>query len=226
MLSSGINVHFDVGANYQSPLEPYIIPGGPRPRRRIDRRAHHRLQPHRDRSAMGLPVFRLSGCPSAGRPASGSFATSSSTAADRRELRDRGQPELRSPIRSQPEGHVPLCAVRARARPAERAVPGHGRQRRRRMPAGERRLPRAAHQFRRRRFPRSGDLLVTLGGFDDGAGLPIGTAFMQASTLMHELGHTFELDPRRRSPRAARAQLQAELSERDELPVPAARPAD
>src|SRR5262249_62071377 len=38
-----------------------------------------------------------------------------------------------------------------------------------------------------------GDLMVTLGGFDDGDGKPVGTPFMQASTLMHELGHTFEL---------------------------------
>ncbi len=41
-------------------------------------------------------------------------------------------------------------------------------------------------------FP-GGDLLITLGAFDDAAGNPIGTPFMQASTLMHELGHTFEL---------------------------------
>ena len=41
-------------------------------------------------------------------------------------------------------------------------------------------------------FP-GGDLLVTLGAFDDAAGQPVGTPFMQASTLMHELGHTFEL---------------------------------
>ena len=41
-------------------------------------------------------------------------------------------------------------------------------------------------------FP-GGDLMVTLGGFDDTAGRPVGTPFMQASTLAHELGHTFEL---------------------------------
>ena len=41
-------------------------------------------------------------------------------------------------------------------------------------------------------FP-GGDVLVTLGAFDDGQQLPVGTAFMQASTLMHELGHNFEL---------------------------------
>jgi hypothetical protein len=41
-------------------------------------------------------------------------------------------------------------------------------------------------------FP-GGDLLITLGAFDDAAGNPVGTDFMQASTLMHELGHTFEL---------------------------------
>ncbi len=40
-------------------------------------------------------------------------------------------------------------------------------------------------------FP-GGDVLVTLGAFADTAGLPIGTPFMQASTLMHELGHNFE----------------------------------
>lgn len=38
-----------------------------------------------------------------------------------------------------------------------------------------------------------GDVLVTLGAFDDAEGLPVGTTFMQASTLMHELGHNFEL---------------------------------
>lgn len=40
-------------------------------------------------------------------------------------------------------------------------------------------------------FP-GGDLMVTLGAFKDASGLPIGTPFMQASTLMHELGHAFE----------------------------------
>ncbi|HEY7290006.1 MAG TPA: Ig-like domain-containing protein [Vicinamibacterales bacterium] len=38
-----------------------------------------------------------------------------------------------------------------------------------------------------------GDAMVTLGSFDDISGKPVGTPFMQGSTLMHELGHTFEL---------------------------------
>jgi hypothetical protein len=41
-------------------------------------------------------------------------------------------------------------------------------------------------------FPGA-DSIVTLGGFPDAANLPIGTPFMQASTLMHELGHNFQL---------------------------------
>ena len=41
-------------------------------------------------------------------------------------------------------------------------------------------------------FP-GGDVMVTLGGFADVDGKPIGTPFMQASTLMHELGHNLEL---------------------------------
>jgi len=41
-------------------------------------------------------------------------------------------------------------------------------------------------------FP-GGDLLVTMGGFPDTSGKPIGTPFMVASTWMHESGHTFEL---------------------------------
>ncbi|MGD9902030.1 MAG: Ig-like domain-containing protein [Vicinamibacterales bacterium] len=41
-------------------------------------------------------------------------------------------------------------------------------------------------------FP-GGDVMVTLGGFPDADGLPLGTPFMQASTLMHELGHNLEL---------------------------------
>ena len=40
-------------------------------------------------------------------------------------------------------------------------------------------------------FP-GGDYIVTLGAFDDVAGLPVGTPFMQASTMMHEWGHGFE----------------------------------
>jgi hypothetical protein len=40
-------------------------------------------------------------------------------------------------------------------------------------------------------FP-GGDLIVSLGAFSDAAGLPIGTPFMQASTLAHELGHNAE----------------------------------
>ncbi|MGE0814691.1 MAG: hypothetical protein AB7O93_15245 [Vicinamibacterales bacterium] len=38
-------------------------------------------------------------------------------------------------------------------------------------------------------FP-GGDVLVTLGGFADASGLPVGTPFMQAGTLAHEFGHT------------------------------------
>jgi hypothetical protein len=41
-------------------------------------------------------------------------------------------------------------------------------------------------------FP-GGDLLVTLGAFVDADGLPVGSPFMQGSTIMHEWGHTFEL---------------------------------
>src|SRR5262249_9177529 len=41
-------------------------------------------------------------------------------------------------------------------------------------------------------FP-GGDVLLTLGAFDDSDGKPIGTSFMQGSTIMHELGHNFEL---------------------------------
>jgi hypothetical protein len=40
-------------------------------------------------------------------------------------------------------------------------------------------------------FP-GGDVMVTLGGFSDHEGRPVGTPFMQASTLMHELGHNME----------------------------------
>lgn len=40
-------------------------------------------------------------------------------------------------------------------------------------------------------FP-GGDLIVSLGGFRNAAGQPVGTAFMQASTLAHEFGHTSE----------------------------------
>ena len=41
-------------------------------------------------------------------------------------------------------------------------------------------------------FP-GGDLLITLGAFRSEMMLPVGTPFMQGSTLMHELGHNFEL---------------------------------
>ncbi len=40
-------------------------------------------------------------------------------------------------------------------------------------------------------FPGS-DILVTLGGFNDLDARPVGTPFMQASTLMHEFGHNAE----------------------------------
>ena len=40
-------------------------------------------------------------------------------------------------------------------------------------------------------FP-GGDFMVTLGGFPDADGRPVGTPFMQASTMMHEMGHGFE----------------------------------
>ena len=38
-----------------------------------------------------------------------------------------------------------------------------------------------------------GDMLLTLGAFDDSDGKPVGTPFMQGATIMHEWGHTFEL---------------------------------
>jgi hypothetical protein len=38
-----------------------------------------------------------------------------------------------------------------------------------------------------------GDLMVALGAFSDVSGKPVGTPFMQGATLMHELGHNFEL---------------------------------
>src|SRR4029077_2118168 len=41
-------------------------------------------------------------------------------------------------------------------------------------------------------FP-GGDVLVSLGAFDDVSGAPVGTPCMQASTLMHEWGHNLEL---------------------------------
>jgi len=45
-----------------------------------------------------------------------------------------------------------------------------------------------------------GDLLLTLGGFDDEQGRPVGTSFMQASTIMHEWGHNFLLTHGGRNP--------------------------
>jgi Bacterial Ig domain len=41
-------------------------------------------------------------------------------------------------------------------------------------------------------FPGA-DVLMVLGGFSDVFGRPVGTPFMQGATLMHELGHTFDL---------------------------------
>ena len=41
-------------------------------------------------------------------------------------------------------------------------------------------------------FP-GGDAMVALGGFNDASGRPVGTDYMQAATLAHELGHTFQL---------------------------------
>jgi hypothetical protein len=37
-----------------------------------------------------------------------------------------------------------------------------------------------------------GDLMVSLGAFKDAQGKPVGSDFIQGSTLMHELGHNFE----------------------------------
>ena len=38
-----------------------------------------------------------------------------------------------------------------------------------------------------------GDAIVSLGAFDNAAGLPVGTDYFQAGTLMHELGHSLGL---------------------------------
>src|SRR5206468_8755059 len=41
-------------------------------------------------------------------------------------------------------------------------------------------------------FPGA-DVMIALGGFPAADGKPVGSAFMQGATLMHELGHTFDL---------------------------------
>jgi hypothetical protein len=41
-------------------------------------------------------------------------------------------------------------------------------------------------------FP-GGDMMVTLGAFDNADGDPVGSRLMQATTLLHEFGHTAEL---------------------------------
>ena len=38
-----------------------------------------------------------------------------------------------------------------------------------------------------------GDAMVALGGFNNSSGFPVGTDYMQAATLMHELGHNLSL---------------------------------
>ena len=70
-------------------------------------------------------------------------------------------------------------------------------------------------------FP-GGDILVTLGAFADTDGKPVGTPFMQAGTFMHEWGHNAELT---HGGRRRRSELQADLRQRDELPLSAARAA-
>ena len=53
-------------------------------------------------------------------------------------------------------------------------------------------LPRASDELGHRRFPRRRCPRDTR-GFEDEYKLPVGTQFMQGATLMHELGHNFEL---------------------------------
>ena len=70
-----------------------------------------------------------------------------------------------------------------------------------------------------------GDFMITLGAFGSHVGNESVQA--QASTFMHELGHTLRLRHGavlgRRRTFQARSQLQTELSERDELSVPDSR---
>ena len=106
---------------------------------------------------------------------------------------------------SDPQGHLPLRALRPRAglRLARATRSCHGKSSGIADPAG-------------------GDFMVTLGLWDQQNGTP----FVQGSTLLHELGHNLGLRHGGRGPlRRSRAELQAQLSQRDELPVPGTRAA-
>ena len=61
------------------------------------------------------------------------------------------------------------------------------------------------------------DAMVTLGAWGNNF---TGSDFVQASTTMHELGHTFALTHGGVEAKHGRTQLQAELLEHHELPVP------
>ncbi len=61
-----------------------------------------------------------------------------------------------------------------------------------------------------------GDFVITLGMWDNNTG----TEFVQKSTFVHEFGHTADSARRPGSDATYVGELQAELPELDELPVP------
>ena len=190
--STGINVHFDVGINYQSPLESHIIPASLA-------RGGESIDEHLtvcNRSATDPPWV----CQFSAYPGTVGWKTGF------RFIRD----ELVDPLQTEENCEVagsPNCDRRfdrnrkdmfryalfahSLGLPKEPCLEADG--------SADAACQQSNPDFHVPRtnsgvadFP-GGDLLVTLGAFDDGAGKPIGSAFMQASTLMHELGHTFEL---------------------------------
>jgi VCBS repeat-containing protein len=190
--STGINVHFDVGNNYQSPLESHIVPANlARGGESIDEQITVC-----SRGAADPPWV----CQFSAYPGTVGWKTGFKF------LRD----ELVDPLQTEDNCEIagsPNCDRRfdrnrkdmfryalfahAIGLPKEPCLEADG--------SADAACQQSNADFHVPRtnsgvadFP-GGDVVVSLGGFDDAAGNPIGTSFMQASTLMHELGHTFLL---------------------------------
>lgn len=182
-LTTGINVHFDVGNNYQTtPANPFIIP------------ASHARGGKSISETAGCAATAADGttsiveCPP-GQMA-GQYPAYPGTVGWKtgfRFLRD----EILGFDRSRKDSFRYLLSAHAVGMPKEACLNPDGTANVACQDTNpDFRVPRTNSGIAD--FP-GGDLLMTLGAFDDAEGRPVGTPYMQASTLTHELGHTGEL---------------------------------
>lgn len=182
-LTTGINVHFDVGNNYQTtPLNPFIIPAA------LARGGRNISETKRCTATAPDGAVSIVECPP-GQMA-GQYPAYPGTVGWKtgfRFLRD----EILGFDRNRKDAFRSLLSAHAVGMPREACLNADNTANVTCQNTNpDFHVPRTNSGIAD--FP-GGDLLMTLGAFDDATGRPVGTSFMQAATMAHEFGHTVEL---------------------------------